>query len=263
MIGTIKIGNTGLELSRVMIGTGSDNGHVFDALGKEDFIKTLHYAFERGIKAIDTSEAYTTFPWIPDALKGHDDVKVQFKITRAAERTTGDIIFTVDKLRADLGRDQIDSILLHCMDRDRWPDHYRSHMEYMAEARATGVCSAIGASCHNSMAVRELNRCIGWVDLLLARANPFGVRMDAQEGQNDAPDGTNPLTPLEHVREVKRRTGCAVYAMKILGDGKFIMAERFGSLRWIMRDALFDGYLVGLKTTQEVDEFCNNFKANT
>src|ERR1039458_7358301 len=66
----VTLGRTGIKLSRLGFGTGSDNGHIQAALGQEDFNKLIHYAYDQGITYFDTSETYATFPWIGGAIKG-------------------------------------------------------------------------------------------------------------------------------------------------------------------------------------------------
>src|SRR5205085_11441404 len=66
----VTLGNTGIKLSRIGIGTGSNNGHDQTRPGKEAFIKMIHHGYDSGITYIDTAERYATFPWIADAIKG-------------------------------------------------------------------------------------------------------------------------------------------------------------------------------------------------
>src|SRR5665811_2295521 len=40
----VTLGKTGIKLSRLGFGTGSGNGHDQTALGKDAFIKLIHYA---------------------------------------------------------------------------------------------------------------------------------------------------------------------------------------------------------------------------
>src|SRR5690348_7394584 len=66
----VTLGNTGIRLSRLGFGTGSNNGYIQTADGKSAFIDLIHYAYDRGITYIDTAQAYQTFDWIADATKG-------------------------------------------------------------------------------------------------------------------------------------------------------------------------------------------------
>ena len=57
----VTLGKTGIKLSRLGFGTGSNNGHEQAALGKDGFIKLIHYAYDQGITYIDCAQAYATF----------------------------------------------------------------------------------------------------------------------------------------------------------------------------------------------------------
>ena len=65
----VPLGRTGLKLSRLAMGTGSNNGHIQAALGREGFTKLVHYAYDHGIRAFDCAESYATFPWLATPSK--------------------------------------------------------------------------------------------------------------------------------------------------------------------------------------------------
>src|ERR1035441_1496839 len=66
----VTLGKTGIKLSRLGFGTGSNNGYIQTAQGKAAFVDLIHYAYDRGITYIDTAQAYQTFDLIGDAIKG-------------------------------------------------------------------------------------------------------------------------------------------------------------------------------------------------
>ena len=66
----VTLGNTGIKLSRLGFGTGSNNGREQTDLGREEFNKLIRYAYDQGITYIDTAQSYRTFTWIADAIKG-------------------------------------------------------------------------------------------------------------------------------------------------------------------------------------------------
>jgi len=69
-VDTVTLGKTGIRLSRLGIGTGSNSGEVQRALGREAFNRLIRYASDQGITYIDTAESYKTHDWIRDAIKG-------------------------------------------------------------------------------------------------------------------------------------------------------------------------------------------------
>lgn len=66
----VTLGKTGLKLSRLGFGAGSNNGHTQLADGKAAFVDLIHYAYDQGITFIDTAQAYATFNVMADAIKG-------------------------------------------------------------------------------------------------------------------------------------------------------------------------------------------------
>src|ERR1039458_2666915 len=59
----VTLGKTGLKLSRLGFGTGSDSGNVQHALGQETFNKLIHHAYDQGITYFDCAQSYRTFDW--------------------------------------------------------------------------------------------------------------------------------------------------------------------------------------------------------
>jgi hypothetical protein len=64
----ITLGNTGIKLSRLGIGSGTVGGSVQRNLGHEKFNELIRYAYDRGITYIDTGESYQTHPWVREAI---------------------------------------------------------------------------------------------------------------------------------------------------------------------------------------------------
>jgi 1-deoxyxylulose-5-phosphate synthase len=65
----VTLGKSGIEVTRLAFGTGSNNGHVQAALGQREFSKLIHYAYDRGIRFFETAEAYATPAMLGEALK--------------------------------------------------------------------------------------------------------------------------------------------------------------------------------------------------
>src|SRR5260221_5553572 len=93
----VSLGNTGIKLSRLGFGTGSDSGHIQTALGREGFNKLIRYAYDQGITYIDTAQSYATFTWIADAVKGlpREKLFIQSKVPGKP----GDVLAAIDNHR--------------------------------------------------------------------------------------------------------------------------------------------------------------------
>ncbi len=67
----VTLGKSGLKVTRLAFGTGSNNGHVQYSLGQEKFTGSSAYAYERGIRFFETAEAYMTPAMLGKALKAY------------------------------------------------------------------------------------------------------------------------------------------------------------------------------------------------
>ncbi|HEV3082400.1 MAG TPA: aldo/keto reductase, partial [Gemmataceae bacterium] len=79
----VALGNSGLQVTRLAFGTGSNNGHVQYELGQAEFTKLVRYAYDRGVRFFETAEAYMTPAMLGEALKGlpRDSYQLMTKVT--------------------------------------------------------------------------------------------------------------------------------------------------------------------------------------
>src|ERR1039457_6077747 len=54
----VTLGQTGIKLSRLGMGTGSNSGQVQFGLGREGFNSLVKYAYDQGITYFDCAQAY-------------------------------------------------------------------------------------------------------------------------------------------------------------------------------------------------------------
>jgi len=129
----VTLGKTGIKLSRLGIGTGSDNGNIQTAGGKGAFVDLIHYAYDRGITYIDTAESYNTFGLIGDAIKGlpREKLFIQSKVDGRPD----DVLAVIDHHRKTFNTDYVDSLLVHCMTRGAWTDQWKRVMDGFDKAR--------------------------------------------------------------------------------------------------------------------------------
>src|SRR5262245_28166376 len=60
----VTLGQTGIKLSRLGMGTGSNSGQAQFDLGREGFNSLVKYAYDQGITFFDCSQSYKTFEWL-------------------------------------------------------------------------------------------------------------------------------------------------------------------------------------------------------
>lgn len=249
----VPLGNTGIKLSRLGIGTGSNNGFVQTSGGKEQFIKLIHYAHERGVTYVDTAQSYATFPWIGDAIKGLPREKV-FIQSKVPDRPT-DVLATIDRHRKTFNTDYIDSLLIHCMTRGNWTDadQWKRVMDAFDEAKEKKWILSKGVSCHSLPALKAATAS-DWNQVHLVRINPQGKHMDTRSGAWNG-EVTSEINPV--VEEIKsmHAKGRGVIGMKIFGNGDFKeRSDREKSIRYAMKFKEIDAIVIGFSKPEEVDE---------
>jgi predicted aldo/keto reductase-like oxidoreductase len=246
----VTLGNTGIKLSRLGFGTGSNNGYIQTADGKGAFVDLIHYAYDRGITYIDTAQAYQTFDWIADATKGlpREKLFIQSKVDGRPE----DILAVIDYHRKTFNTDYVDSLLVHCMTRGQWTDEWKRIMDGFNQAQDRKWIRAKGVSCHTLPALRA-GVTSDWPEVHLVRVNPQGSYTDA-EG-NSWGSSSHDINPVVQQIKLMHEKGRGVIGMKICGNGTFTSpADREKSIRFAMSQPEIDAVVIGFKNRQEIDE---------
>lgn len=247
----VPLNKTGLTISRLGIGTGSNNGHVQADLGKADFIKLIRYAHERGVTYIDNAKNYVTFDWISEAIQGlpREKVFLQSKIWGIP----ADTMATIDKFRSSYKTDYIDSLLVHCMTKPDWTDDHKRMMDAFDEAKEKKWIRAKGVSCHSLPALQTAAQS-DWNEVHLVRVNPQGRHMDHPGGDSGRKSvDVNPV--LAEIKTMHEK-GRGVIGMKICSNGDFSNdpAAREKSIRFAVNHPHIDAIVIGMRSTGEVDE---------
>jgi aryl-alcohol dehydrogenase-like predicted oxidoreductase len=246
----VTLGKTGIKLSRLGFGTGSANGTAQVSAGKTGFIDLIHYAHDQGITYIDTAEAYQTFGWIGDAIKGlpREKLFIQSKVDGRPD----DVLGVIDNHRKTLQTDYIDSLLVHCMTGGGWTDDWKRVMDAFDQAKDKKWIRAKGVSCHTLPALRAAVAA-DWTEVHLVRVNPQGSYTDA-EGDSWDSSGHDIAPVIEQIKTMRAK-GRGVIGMKICGNGTFTdPADRDKSIRFAMSQKEIDAVVIGFKNRQEIDE---------
>lgn len=152
----VTIGDTGLTLSRVVLGTWAIGGWMWGGTDERDSIETIHAALDKGVTCVDTAPVYgfgKSEEIVGRALAEYgkaDQVHVSTKAT--LDWTGGGIVRNGSRERIlrevedslnRLGRDRIDVYYVH------WPDCSRPIEEtaaVMRELYEAGTVRAVGVS---------------------------------------------------------------------------------------------------------------------
>src|SRR5690242_4527463 len=245
----VTLGKTGIKLSRLGIGTGSNNGHVQAADGKAAFVDLIQYAYDCGITYIDTAQAYATFGMIGDAIKGlpREKLFIQSKVDGRPQ----DVLGVIDYHHKTLNTDYVDSQLVHCMTHGDWTDAWKRVMEAFDQAQEKKWIRAKGVSCHSLPALLAAVASAS-NEVHLVRVNPQRVYTDQEP--NSWGGGGNIAAVMKQIKLLHEK-GRGVIGMKICGNGTFTRpADREKSIRYAMACRDIDAVVIGFKNRAEIDE---------
>jgi aryl-alcohol dehydrogenase-like predicted oxidoreductase len=238
----IEFGETGLRVSRLAFGTGTDGwgGHSEQtALGMDGLAGLLRLAYEHGVNFWDAADAYGSHPHVARALQAipRDEVVIATKtMSRNATQVTRD----VERFLRELGTDVLDVVLLHFMTQADWPQRYAGAMEALSRAKEQGKVRAVGVSCHGLGPLRAAAE-TAWAEVVLVRINPAGVNMDASPAE------------VAPIIEQLYASGKAVYGMKVLGCGQLTARART-AMRYVFDLGVVHSIVVGISRRQHLLE---------
>ncbi len=256
----VSLGNTGITMSRVGQGTGVHGGNRQSnqtRMGFEKLVSLFRHSYDRGITFFDMADLYGTHVYFREALRSipRDEVSILTKIwwrydgptkPKADPKCKQICASTLQRFRHELNTDYIDIVLLHCMQTPKWTEELEPYMEALNEAKEKKQVRAVGVSCHNFEALDVAASC-PWVDVILARINPKGVKMDA---------ATDKVVP---VLKKAKENGKAILGMKIFGEGQ-LASEREACIKFAQNLGLLDAMTIGFEQPDQVDDVLNLIK---
>lgn len=244
----VKLGNTGLQVSRIALGTGSIGGNHQSnqtRLGLPTFVKMAHHAYDRGIHFFDTADSYGSLPFVKEVFKEvpREKVTLLTKMWTYDDPTKSEAVDkALDRFRLEAGTDYFDIVLLHCMTNGKWREEKKRYIDYFSKAKQSGIIKNVGVSCHNIDALRVAAD-DPWVDVILSRINPFQVHMDGTTSE------------INTILERARNNGKGVIGMKIFGNGdKILETEREESITYAIKKSHIHCMTLGLESIAQVDD---------
>ena len=251
----VPLGKSGLQVTRLAFGTGSNNGYIQAGLGQQEFTRLIHYAYDHGIRFFETSESYATPAMLGEALKPFPRDSYQL-MTKVTTDHGVDPHQRFDEMRRTSQTEYFDIMLLHWQHTSDWVGKTRQWQDAVLEAQEKKTIRTRGASVHGLPALRQMpgNK---WLEVAMIRMNHKGTRMDGPTGEdNNNPDNRDEV--VAQVQQVKRE-GMGVISMKLVGDAAFTRHEdRRDAMRFAFKNAGIDCAAVGFKNTQEIDEAIDN-----
>ncbi|MBM3878158.1 MAG: aldo/keto reductase [Verrucomicrobia bacterium] len=248
------LGKTGITLSRMGQGTGMRGGNRqsnHTRMGFEQLVKLFRYGYDHGVTFFDLADLYGSHVYFREALRAipREKVAILTKLWFRYDGNPADLPAdfkrrstdqAVQRFRHEISTDYLDIVLLHCLMTPRWEEEMGPYMEALAQAKEKKQIRAVGVSCHDLGALKTAAKC-PWVDVILARINPKGAKMDG------------PVAEVVPVLQEAKANGKAIIGMKIYGEGTLVnMKEE--CMRYAQNLGLLDTMTIGAESQEQVRE---------
>lgn len=197
----------------------------------------LIYAYERGVRFLDTADLYGTYPHIRLALKDAPDYVVSTKAYVWDEATAS---AALERAFRGIGRDYIDLFMLHEQESLYTLRGHEEALKYLQRQKELGHIGAVGISTHFSGCVRAATR-FPMIEVIHPLINRAGIGIQ---------DGTR--EDMEDAIRMARDFGIGIFAMKPLGGGHLI-SDNAAALEYAIQSPLLDSVAMGMQTFAEID----------
>ena len=254
MMPEVKLGGR-LRVPLLGMGTGVKAGDRSNALlrsGEKNFNDTVRFAYDEGVRLFDCADSYGSLPLVAKALKDkpRDSYVLVSKIWCHPKggipnnEQRDDSMAVVERFLREAGSDHIDLVQLHCQTSADWTTRYRSHMDALEKAKQKGWIRAHGCSCHSLDALKTA-AADPWVDVVHARINPWGVKMDG------------PADVVVPVLKEIHAAGKGIIGMKLIGEGDFRddPAKINEALKFVLGLGCIDAIVVGFEKQAEITDY--------
>lgn len=239
----VRLGNTGIEMSRMAMGTGTrgfgGSSNQTRSLGIKGLSDLLRAGFDEGVNFWETADQYGSHPHVREALKKIEREEVVI-LTKTNSISYKDVKSDLERFKSELGTDYFDIVLLHAVTDSQWNENMRGAMEALSEAREEGIIRAHGVSCH-SIGALEAAADEPWVDVDLARYNPGGVAMDAD------------VSTVHSVLSRMKNNGKAIIGMKIYGMGQLVH-KKDECLEFHTGAGFMDSFTLGIENYEQLKD---------
>ena len=246
----VVLGKTGIRTSRLAMGTGTigyGGRSNQTRLGTDPFTRLLLSGYhDNGLRFFDSADSYGSHPYVAAAIKQLPRDKVTV-LTKTDTRDPAGVRADLDRFRRELGVEQIDIVLIHCVTEGDWTTRFRGAMDVLSEAKQKGIIRAHGVSCHSLPALRAA-AASPWVEIDLVRLNPIGSHMDA-----------DPATVIPVIQQM-RAQGKGIVGMKILGQGD--LRDKPGeAIRYALGSGVLDAFTIGAESQREQNNLVQRIAA--
>ena len=241
----ISLGASGLTVSRLCFGTLTMSPLQLN-MPAEQGAELLLYAYERGVRFLDTADLYGTYPHIRRALVGAPDLVISTKAYCYDRKTASEAL---ERAFRGLDREYVDLFMLHEQESLYTLRGHQEALDYLCEQKALGRIGAVGMSTHHVAAVKAAWR-FPEIQVIHPLINLGGVGIQG---------GTR--CDMEGAVASAHSQGAGIFAMKALGGGHLIGSSR-EALSYILSKPWIDAVAVGMQSFAEIDANVRAFEGD-
>jgi hypothetical protein len=194
----VTLGNSGVKVTRLALGTGTFGGKVQRGLTQEEFTRVVRHAYDRGIRFFETADSYTKMPrMLAEALKGvpRDSYKLMTKYrTRDQENPKA----TIDRLRKDLNASTSTSCCCTAC-AARWPEELQKAGRVSRPGRRSSFAWGPVTDC----CAPSRSQVAGW------RCCASITSQDGHAATGDTKDLGDVSEVVGHARNTRRARACS------------------------------------------------------
>ena len=242
----VKLGNTGIEVSKLCFGTLTMSP-IQKNLSISEGAGLLRMAYEIGIDFFDTAEIYENYEYLKKAFNNTYDITIA---TKSYSYDLKSARKSLEKARKELDRETIDIFLLHEQESELTLKGHREAIDFFLKKKQEGIIGAFGISTHHIEGIKSANM-HEEIDIIHTVLNKTGVGIV---------DG-NVEDMLEQI-EVSKNLGKGIYTMKPLGGGHLI-SDRIESLNFVLDQRYIDSVAIGIQNKDELLYDESVFSGNT
>jgi len=230
----VKFGKTGLEVSRLCVGTDYRDFYGNADLGGA----LLRRAYELGLNFWDTADDYGAHPSIREALKGLDRSKIVIA-TKTYGKEGRDVEESIERSLQEMETPYIDIFMLHAVDGIQEFENRSGALRAILEAKEKGLIRAVGLSTHSAQMTWTLAD-IPEIEVVLTVLNKAGLRMSGS------------LKEMERATRRIYEAGKAVYLMKVLARGK-LADDIESAFNYVYKLPYVHSVAIGMKSLNELE----------
>ncbi|MBQ8507931.1 MAG: aldo/keto reductase [Clostridia bacterium] len=233
---SVKLGTSGLSVSKLCFGTLTMSP-LQRNMSPGEGARLLVYAYEKGVRFLDTADLYETYPHIREALKSAPDYVISTK-AYCWDRETAQA--ALERAFRGLGRDYVNLFMLHEQESLYTLRGHEEALVFLEEQRRKGHIGAVGVSTHFQGCVRAATH-FPQIKVIHPLINVGGIGI--QDGSREDMEAS-----IAHARDF----GIGIFAMKPLGGGHLMQSNR-EALEYALSSPLLDSVAVGMQSEKEID----------